>query len=159
MYEFSKLQMVGTILSKRNLKWFVDQDLVEGWNDPRFPTVQGIMRRGMTVPALKDFMLEQGPSKNTNLQEWDKIWAVNKNHIDGICARYTCVKKDTACRITIENGPEPSTGQTEDLHPKNKDLGQKIVIRSKNIFIEKDDADLIVVGEKITLMKWGNVTI
>lgn len=67
MYEYSKLQMVGTVLSKRKLKWFVEENIVDGWSDPRFPTVQGIMRRGMTVDALKDFMLEQGPSKNTNL--------------------------------------------------------------------------------------------
>ena len=46
---------------------------VEGWNDPRFPTVQGILRRGLTVETLREFMLLQGPSKNTNFMEWDKV--------------------------------------------------------------------------------------
>jgi glutamyl-tRNA synthetase len=62
IYDFSKLCMASTILSKRKLNWFVNEKLVEGWDDPRFPTVQGIMRKGMTVQALKEFMLEQGPS-------------------------------------------------------------------------------------------------
>jgi glutamyl-tRNA synthetase len=50
--------MVSTILSKRNLKWFVEENIADGWYDPRFPTVQGIMRRGMSIEALKLFMLE-----------------------------------------------------------------------------------------------------
>jgi len=63
------------------------------------------MRRGMTVEALRLFMVEQGPSKNTNMQEWDKIWALNKQVIDPFAARYTAIGKDTACRLIIENGP------------------------------------------------------
>jgi glutamyl-tRNA synthetase len=106
MYEFAKLNLVHTCLSKRKLKWFVENDHVSGWNDPRFPTVQGIMRRGMTVECLKDFMLEQGPSRNTNLMEWDKLWSNNKAIIDPVTARYSAINKDGACRLTIENGPE-----------------------------------------------------
>lgn len=78
IYDYSRLNLVSTVLSKRSLKWFVESGHVDGWNDPRFPTVQGIMRRGLTVEAMKAFMLEQGPSKNTNLMEWDKLWASNK---------------------------------------------------------------------------------
>jgi len=59
--------MICAVLSKRKLNWFVEKNHVDDWDDPRFPTVQGIMRRGLTVEALKQFMLEQGPSKNTNL--------------------------------------------------------------------------------------------
>ena len=73
IYEFSRLNLIHTVLSKRNLKWFVENKLVDGWYDPRFPTVQGILRRGILVQTLKDFMLAQGPSKNTNLMEWDKV--------------------------------------------------------------------------------------
>ena len=60
----------------------------------------------MTVQALKLFMLEQGPSKNTNLQEWDKIWSINKDIIDPVAPRYTAIVKSTAARLVIENGPE-----------------------------------------------------
>jgi len=85
--------LVSTVLSKRSLKWFVEEGIADGWHDPRFPTVQGIMRRGLTVEALKIFMLDQGPSKNTNLMEWDKIWAINKDIIDPITPRYTAIVK------------------------------------------------------------------
>jgi glutamyl-tRNA synthetase len=106
LYDYSRLNLVSTILSKRNLKWFVDEGVADGWYDPRFPTVQGIMRRGMSVDALKLFMLEQGPSKNTNMMEWDKLWAINKDIIDPIAARYTAIVKSSASKLIVENGPE-----------------------------------------------------
>ena len=105
IYDFSKITMLYTLLSKRKLRWFVEEGRVDGWNDPRFPTVQGIMRRGMTAAALRDFMLEQGPSqKNVNM-EWDKIWAMNKKLLDPIVPRYTAINKATAVKLTITNGP------------------------------------------------------
>jgi glutamyl/glutaminyl-tRNA synthetase len=80
VYEFSRLCLIHTVLSKRNLRWFVNNNAVDGWYDPRFPTVQGILRRGITVKTLKDFMLAQGPSKNTNLMEWDKVYYTNSSY-------------------------------------------------------------------------------
>ena len=58
IFEFSRLNMVYTLLSKRNLLWFV-QNKVEGWTDPRFPTVQGIVRKGLKIEALIQFILQQ----------------------------------------------------------------------------------------------------
>ena len=119
LYDYSRLNLVSTILSKRNLKWFVDEGVADGWYDPRFPTVQGIMRRGMSVDALKLFMLEQGPSKNTNMMEWDKLWSINKDIIDPVAARYTAIVKSSASKLIIENGPEQIEAQSHPLHPKN----------------------------------------
>ena len=59
IYEFSRLNMVYTLLSKRNLSWFVENKKVESWDDPRFPTVQGIERRGLKIEALIQFVFEQ----------------------------------------------------------------------------------------------------
>lgn len=151
--------MVSTVLSKRNLKWFVDEGIADGWEDPRFPTVQGMARRGLVPSGLKRFMLEQGPSKNTNLMEWDKIWAYNKEAIDSTAARYTAIVKETSSNLIIENGPEGLKTETHPLHQKNADLGSKAVIFGKNLLIEEGDAADIEVGEKITLMKWGNCII
>lgn len=159
IYDYSRLNLVSTVLSKRSLKWFVEEGIADGWYDPRFPTVQGIMRRGLTVEALKVFMLDQGPSKNTNLMEWDKIWAINKDIIDPITPRYTAIVKSQACKLFIENGPEKVEAQSHPLHPKHPSVGSKSVIYGNQVLIEKDDASAIAEGEKVTLMKWGNVTI
>jgi glutamyl-tRNA synthetase len=56
------------------------------------PTVKGILRRGMTVTSLVEFMLEQGPSKNANLMFWDKFWALNRKRIDKIVPRFTAIE-------------------------------------------------------------------
>jgi len=104
-------------------------------------------------------MLEQGPSKNTNLMEWDKIWAMNKDAIDPVTPRFTAIVKSTAARLVVDNGPETPEARSQPLHPKNEAVGTKAVIYGKDLIIENDDAKVIEIGEKVTLMKWGNVTI
>lgn len=159
IYDFSKLNLLSTCLSKRKLRWFVENNHVDGWSDPRFPTIQGIMRRGMTSEALKEFMLEQGPSKNTVNMEWDKLWAKNKQILDPVVPRYTCIGKASAIKLTIENGPAEVEARSQPLHPKNKAVGQKAVMYGRNLIIERDDAKDLAVGTKFTLMKWGNATV
>ena len=62
IYEYSRLNLEYTCLSKRKLQWFVDTKRVDGWDDPRFPTVRGVIRKGIRVETLTEFMLEQAPS-------------------------------------------------------------------------------------------------
>lgn len=97
--------MVNTVFSKRKLAWFVDNNKVEGWHDPRFPTLRGIIRRGCTIEALTEFMLEQGPSKNIVTMDWDKLWAFNRKYIDNIAPRYTAISLNKASILYIKNGP------------------------------------------------------
>ena len=156
IYEFSRLNLIQTVLSKRYLKWFVETGRVEGWDDPRFPTVQGIIRRGLLPQALKDFCLEQGASKKTNLMEWDKIYAINRNYIDPIAKRYFAVSVEGAVNLLIDNMEDKVEEVEVDWHQKNKELGKRIQKRYNKLVIEKEDANLLKEGQKLTLYKWGN---
>ncbi len=156
VYEFSRMNLIQTILSKRYLKWFVDTGRVDGWDDPRFPTVQALVRRGLVPDALKDFCLELGASKKNNLMEWDKIYAVNRNYIDHIAKRYFAVGCEGAVKLIITNMSDDVVEVNVDWHQKNKDLGSRIQKRCNHLVIEKEDAATIVEGQKLTLYKWCN---
>eukprot|EP00163_Fabomonas_tropica_P016016 TRINITY_DN28913_c0_g1_i1.p1 TRINITY_DN28913_c0_g1~~TRINITY_DN28913_c0_g1_i1.p1 ORF type:complete len:736 (+),score=245.73 TRINITY_DN28913_c0_g1_i1:44-2209(+) len=156
VYEFSRLNLYNTVLSKRKLQWFVDTGRVEGWFDPRFPTVQGIMRRGMTVEGLKEFILQQGQSQNNNFQDWDKIWALNKQVIDPKVPRYQAVSAETGVKLTIVNHPSIEN-VSRPAHPKNPDCGTKVVSRTPQVWIEGEDAAMMEEGKQVTLMDWGNI--
>lgn len=79
---------------------------MNGWGDPRMPTVQGILRRGLQIEALKEFILSQGASKNVTYQEWDKIWAINKKLIDPVCPRHTAVIREDKVLINLSGAPD-----------------------------------------------------
>jgi glutamyl-tRNA synthetase len=159
--EYSRLNFVFTLLSKRKLAWFADNGHVEGWFDPRFPTVQGILRRGMTVPALREFILEQGASKRVCDMEWDKFWATNKQHIDPVAHRFTAIVGARA-RLALRAGdgvPAEPEARAVALHPKNASAGTKAAWFGPRLMLEAADASLLKVGEEITLMKWGNAIV
>lgn len=156
VYEFSRLNLVQTVLSKRYLKWFVETDRVDGWDDPRFPTVQGLIRRGIVPSALKDFSLEMCASKKTNLMDWDKIYAINRNYIDVGAKRYFAVGVEGAVDVYVENMEDKVEEETVDWHNKNKELGTKKQYRYKHFVIEKEDAMLLKEGQKLSLYKWSN---
>ncbi|KAG8088618.1 hypothetical protein GUJ93_ZPchr0010g8011 [Zizania palustris] len=146
-------------INKRKLLWFVQNKKVEDWTDPRFPTVQGIVRRGLKVDALIQFILQQGASKNSNLMEWDKLWTINKKIIDPVCARHTAVLKDQRVVFTLINGPEKSFVQILPRHKKFEGAGKKATTFTNRIWLDYADALAISKGEEVTLMDWGNAII
>mmetsp|Transcript_31597 Transcript_31597/g.82458 ORF Transcript_31597/g.82458 Transcript_31597/m.82458 type:complete len:685 (-) Transcript_31597:53-2107(-) len=157
--DFSRLNFINTLLSKRKLQWFVDNGRVSGWDDPRFPTVQGMARRGLLIDALQEFILLQGHSKATNLMEWDKIWAINKKYIDPIAPRHTAIAADTKVPLTLNGAPSEVERKSALRHKKNESLGNKIVSYLNRVFIEQIDAAACAEGEEVTLMDWGNAII
>ncbi|MBA0726017.1 hypothetical protein Goshw_015373 [Gossypium schwendimanii] len=159
IYEFSRLNMVYTLLSKRKLLWFVQNGKVDGWDDPRFPTVQGIVRRGLKIEALIQFILEQGASKNLNLMEWDKLWTINKKIIDPVCPRHTAVIEERKVLLTLTDGPAEPFVRIIPRHKKYDGAGEKATTFSKRIWIDYADAEYISVNEEVTLMDWGNAIV
>ncbi|XP_009129934.1 glutamate--tRNA ligase, cytoplasmic [Brassica rapa] len=159
IYEFSRLNLVYTLLSKRKLLWFVQQGLVGGWDDPRFPTVQGIVRRGLKIEALIQFILEQGASKNLNLMEWDKLWTINKKIVDPVCPRHTAVIEERRVLLTLTDGPDEPFVRMIPKHKKFEGAGEKATTFTKGIWIEGADASAISVNEEVTLMDWGNAIV
>jgi bifunctional glutamyl/prolyl-tRNA synthetase len=158
IYEYARLNMQYTVLSKRKLTWFVNTKVVDGWDDPRLPTVRGILRRGMTVEGLRQFIIAQGSSRSVVLMEWDKLWSFNKKQIDPVAPRLTALLKNQLVKIQLKNVTKEESQQYQK-HPKDASIGMKNVYYSPTIFIEKDDAVLINDGQTITLMNWGNIKV
>lgn len=159
VWDFSRINFVRTLLSKRKLQWFVDTGKVSNWDDPRFPTVRGVRRRGMSVEGLRNFIISQGPSKNILNLDWSLIWASNKKIIDPIAPRHSAVYKENVVPVTISGGPSEPVIEMKPKHKKNPDLGEKKVIYSSNIFIDQDDAKTLKDNEEFTLMDWGNAIV
>ncbi|PIA12915.1 glutamyl-tRNA synthetase, partial [Coemansia reversa NRRL 1564] len=157
--DFSRMNFVYTLLSKRKLQSLIDQGAVTGWDDPRFPTVRGIRRRGMTIDALRQYVLMQGASQKNMLLEWDKIWALNKKLIDPVAPRHTAVVKQGLVPATIVSAPANPEVRDLPKHKKNPDLGTKRTVFSSLVFIDQADAATFEQNEEITLMDWGNAIV
>ncbi|TNJ27782.1 Glutamate-tRNA ligase [Giardia muris] len=161
--DFSRLRLQYSIMSKRHLQWFVDEGLVEGWFDPRFPTVQGLMRRGLRPDALRAFILEQGATRRVNYQEWSKIWAVNKQYIEPTAKRFHAVHAEGCVTARILNMLFCELRDVS-VHPKDASLGTKKVLYRNRILLDGSDLDQMQSrnlgpGDKVTLMGWGNMRI
>ncbi|KAJ3797214.1 glutamate-tRNA ligase [Lentinula aff. detonsa] len=159
IWDFSRLNFIYTLLSKRKLHEFVNNGQVRGWDDPRFPTVRGIRRRGLTVEALRQFMLLQGPSQAIVSLEWDTIWALNKKVIDPIAPRYWAITEDKKVPVTIKGGPTAIEVKNLPKHKKNPDVGEKKTVYSSTILIDQEDAKSFEDQEEVTLMDWGNAIV
>mmetsp|Transcript_14101 Transcript_14101/g.17120 ORF Transcript_14101/g.17120 Transcript_14101/m.17120 type:complete len:425 (+) Transcript_14101:1-1275(+) len=165
LHDFSRMNFVYTLLSKRKLSWLVDEGRVTGWDDARFPTIKGVLRRGCQVESLYNFMVAQGASRKEGDMEWDKFWNFNKKVIDPVVPRYMAV--DRVNNITLElEDVESLRAKTYPRHPKDKTgeihgvktlfLGSKVLLEYGDIHDEKS---MVKEGEDILLMQWGVVEI
>ena len=156
IYSYSRLNMMNTVLSKRKLTWFVENGLVDGWDDPRMPTVRGILRRGMTVEALKHFIVAQGSSRSVVYMDWDKIWSFNRKVIDVISPRFMCIEAENCCIMNVDSKSEYINVAAHPHLANFTSLPKKV---GPKLYIDQTDAQMIKEGNKVTLMKWGNVNV
>ncbi|KFA72457.1 hypothetical protein S40288_08346 [Stachybotrys chartarum IBT 40288] len=158
MWDFARMNFVRTFLSKRKLAKLVDSGKVWGWDDPRMPTVRGVRRRGMTLPALRDFIIKQGPSRNVVTMDWHAFWNTNKKEIDPVAPRHTALLQKDMVKIELTGSDAPTAPVIEDRpkHPKNPSVGTKQVVFASKVYIDQEDAKMFRDDEEITLMGWGN---
>ncbi|KAL0943258.1 glutamyl-tRNA synthetase [Colletotrichum truncatum] len=161
MHDFSRINLVRTFLSKRKLAKIVNQGTVWGWDDPRMPTIRGVRRRGMTIAALREFIIKQGPSRNVVNMDWAAFWNTNKKVIDPIAPRHTAILEKDAVKVKVTGAEAPAEPRTEEKpkHPKNPAVGTKKVVFSNELIIDQADAKSFKKDEEITLMGWGNAFI
>ena len=157
--DYSRLNMEYTVMSKRKLTELVRHNVVMGWDDPRFPTVQGLARKGLAAEALRQFVEVQGMSKVINVMEWSKLWAINSKILDPIAKRYTAVSATHSCVCTIANFDGNVRTDQKLWHKKNPSLGEKPITFGPVILLESFDVALLQANEEVTLMDWGNAFI
>ncbi|KAJ8362784.1 hypothetical protein SKAU_G00116150 [Synaphobranchus kaupii] len=124
---------------------------------PVFPTVRGVLRRGMTVEGLKQFIAAQGGSRSVVNMEWDKIWSFNKKVIDPVAPRYTALLGSHVVPVSVPKASEEMKEVAK--HPKNAEVGMKAVWYGPRVLIDGADAETFTEGETVTFINWGNVVI
>jgi len=136
--EFSRLNLEHTITSKRKLATLVEKNIVDGWDDPRMPTLSGMRKRGYPASTVQDFCQRVGITKKDKSIEMALLENSVRERLNNDSPRIMAVLNPL--KVTIENYPD---GATEELdaknHPKNPDMGNRSMIFNKEIFIERDD--------------------
>ena len=137
-YEFAKLQISHTVLSKRNLTRLVMEQHVSGWDDPRLPTLSGLRRRGVPAEAVKDFVARVSVSKNEGEVELALLEHCIRDNLNHSAERRLAVLKPL--KVVIENFPEGKIEWLPALNNPNSDKPeQREIPFSREIWIEQDD--------------------
>ncbi|RDE92830.1 glutamine--tRNA ligase [Aggregatibacter aphrophilus] len=135
-YEFSRLNLEGTLTSKRKLLKLVNEGIVDGWNDPRMPTISGLRRRGYTPAALREFCRRIGVTKQDNVVEYSALEACIREDLNENAPRAMAVIDPV--RVVIENfeGEEVLTAPN---HPNRPELGERQLPFTKELYIDRAD--------------------
>lgn len=137
-YEFSRLNLEYTVLSKRKLIQLVDDNYVSGWDDPRMPTIAGIRRRGYTPASLREFCQRIGVTKMDNIIEMSMLEACIRDDLNENAPRAMGVL--SPLKIVIENYPENESEWLDaPNHPNKPEMGSRKLPFSREIWIEQDD--------------------
>ena len=136
--EFARLNVAYTVTSKRNLKGFVEEGFVSGWDDPRMPTLAGLRRRGYTPESIRNFCKGIGVAKRENLIQVARLEFSVREHLNRIADRRMAVLKPL--KVVITNYPEDEIEQLDAINnPEDPGAGSRQVPFSREIYIEQDD--------------------
>jgi glutaminyl-tRNA synthetase len=136
--EFARLNLSYTVLSKRRLIELVRNNFVQGWDDPRMPTVTGMRRRGYTPEAIRKFCAQIGVAKNDNLIDASLLEHCVREDLNERAPRTMCVLRPL--RVVIDNYPENQAEEFECAnHPQNPEMGTRKLPFSRVLYIERDD--------------------
>ena len=141
-YEFARLNLAGTVMSKRYLKKLVDDQLVSGWDDPRMPTICGLRRRGYTPQAIRDFCATIGVAKSNSTVEMPVLEHCLRESLKTTTHRRMAVLDPI--ELVITNYPQ---GQSEEVeianNAENPELGSRKVRFSSRVYIEREDFAIV----------------
>lgn len=136
--EFSRLNINYTVMSKRKLLELVQKNLVNGWDDPRMPTLVGFRRRGFTPEAIRNFCEMIGVSKQESIIDASILEECARDHLNKIALRTLVVLKPI--KVVIENYPENKSEEFDaPFHPKDESFGKRKLTFAREIYIEHDD--------------------
>ncbi len=136
--EFARLNLTHTVLSKRKLMQLVNEGIVEGWDDPRMPTLSGLRRRGIPPAALLEFAKRIGVARADSTVEYEYLEFCTRELLNRIAARRMAVLDPL--KVVIENYPEGDGELLEAINnPEDEAAGSRPVPFAREIFIERDD--------------------
>lgn len=137
-YEFARLNINYTVMSKRKLLQLVKENYVSGWDDPRMPTICGFRRRGYTPESIRNFCEKIGVAKRDNVIDYSVLEFCLREHLNKVAPRMMAVLHPL--KVVITNYPE---GQTEMLtainNPEDENAGTREIPFSRELYIEQDD--------------------
>ncbi|MFN8267512.1 MAG: glutamine--tRNA ligase/YqeY domain fusion protein [Chitinophagales bacterium] len=135
-YEFARVNINYTVMSKRKLKQLVEENHVAGWDDPRMPTISGMRRRGITAAAIRNFCEKAGIAKREKVNEFSLLEFCTREDLNKIALRRMVVFNPV--KVLITNLENEVALDIED-NPEDEKSGTRKVAFTKEIFIEKDD--------------------
>ncbi|GED30047.1 glutamine--tRNA ligase [Brevibacillus centrosporus] len=137
-YEFARLNLTNTVMSKRKLKQLVDENIVDGWDDPRMPTIAGFRRRGYTPEAIRAFAREVGVARSNSTVDEKMLEHFIREDLKLKAPRTMAVLNPL--KVVITNYPEGQVEMLEaEINPENEEMGNRQIPFSREIYIEQDD--------------------
>ena len=135
--EFSRLGLEYTVMSKRHLSQLVADKIVEGWDDPRMPTIAGLRRRGVPPAAIREFCSRVGVTKQSNVVEMELLEFCIRQELESNSPRAMCVLEPL--KVVITNWDQGELLLEAPWHPKRENLGSRSIPFSGTLYIERED--------------------